>query len=502
MNRSVVLLVFFGLLATYVSLTPGAIAGMGYTGEEMQAGDSMLAILHARLSGQPAPPIKWSRNGPLPVILDLPFLAVGKRILSEDFVLSFDPVLETALLVAVLFLWLRKLTSPGLSFLLTMAGAFGTMLWPYAYIGLETKQSLFLLLAGYLALECRPIRSFGMAFLLGLCCAYATGVKSTGPVLFPAIAYLIYVEYRENWRARLRYAIVTVAVIGSLQVVGAAAKSAYWAALGVTSLHILKIFLADSMFQYLGNLIGMFGSPTKGLLLYAPPVLLALYAVPSAWRAHRPVTIFVLLAVGGIVSGFAFLRFFADEVWGPRYMHTCVAPLLLLIGAGRKHFSPRRDGVLFPLLAIGVLISFLGAFYYYGIVHFATMRAGENTEEELVGDPRWNQVWFNARMFTIWWKHPAGPVLWKPTHQWMYAAPPDAPPPKTIDLKEWSQPQSFLLRFWAVPRRGSLAGIWALLLVSAVAGPLLLIAAGYRLFGRARSPDGVEQERAPPPAQI
>ena len=57
--------------------------------------------------------------------------------------LSFQPVLLTAGIVTVLYLWLRKLCSPMVSLLLTFTGAFGTMLWPYAYISLETKLSFF-----------------------------------------------------------------------------------------------------------------------------------------------------------------------------------------------------------------------------------------------------------------------------------------------------------------------------------------------------------------------
>jgi hypothetical protein len=71
-------------------------------------------------------------------------------------------------LCTVLFLWLRKLTTPGMSILLTLAAAFGTMLWPYAYIGLEPKQSLFVLLAGYLALTDKGLRTWVRILLFGV----------------------------------------------------------------------------------------------------------------------------------------------------------------------------------------------------------------------------------------------------------------------------------------------------------------------------------------------
>jgi len=249
----------------------------------------------------------------------------------------------------------------------------------------------------------------------------------------------------------------------------------------------VKKLLIDTIFEYPANVIAMFGSPLKGLLLFAPPILVSLFAVPDAWRRHREVTIFVWLAVGGLVSGFAFLRFFADEVWGPRYLHSAVAPLLLLIGASRTHFTLRRDGVLIPLVAMGVVISFLGCCFYYGSMHFASIRAGENNEEELQGDPRWNQIWFNARLFSIWWQHPAGAVLWKPDHQWMYDPPPGYPAPQAFDLKEWSQPQSYLITSWSAPHPGMRGVFWVLILLSGIGGPILLIVAA-RMVRRSRDP--------------
>ncbi len=110
----------------------------------------------------------WSRHGPVPVLFDLPFLKLGKLIVSPDFMLSFEPALLTAALMTLLFLWLRKLCSPGMSLFLTLTAAFGTMLWPYAYIRLETKQSLFVFLAGYLALSAGPIRSWPRFLLFAM----------------------------------------------------------------------------------------------------------------------------------------------------------------------------------------------------------------------------------------------------------------------------------------------------------------------------------------------
>ena len=144
----------------------------------------------------------WSRHGLVPVLFDLPFLKLGKLLVSPDFVLSFSPALFTAGLLTILFLWLRKVCTPGMSLFLTLTAAWGTMLWPYAYIGLETKQSFFVLLAGYLALAGGKIRRWPSLLLFAATCGIALSIKSTGITLWPVIAYLMYVQFRDDHKSR------------------------------------------------------------------------------------------------------------------------------------------------------------------------------------------------------------------------------------------------------------------------------------------------------------
>ena len=71
-NTAVIL--FLGLSATYICLSPGSIAGQGYTGEETDSGLRILEVVTAWTKGHPVPPMLWSRHGPLPILFDLPFL--------------------------------------------------------------------------------------------------------------------------------------------------------------------------------------------------------------------------------------------------------------------------------------------------------------------------------------------------------------------------------------------------------------------------------------------
>ena len=471
--RKTAILLFVGLSGCYLSLSPGSIAGQSYTGEEIRSGMRMLAVANAWLKRLPVPPMKWSRHGALPVLFDLPFIKLGKIFVSPDFILSFQPVLLTAALLTILFLWLRRLTSPAMSLLLTFAGAFGTMLWPYAYVGIETTQSFFVLLAGYLALADGKLRSRPRLLLFAATCGLAMTMKSTGIVLWPTIAYLVYVQFRGDWRLRRSQVVAVVLVIGAVWAFGAWGRNFYWAPRG-GGVNTLRPWLIDSPLQFFINVIGIFGSPTKGLFVYAPVLLLVFVAVPRAFRTDRHIAAFTLLLNGCTVGFLSLITAPVDEVWGCRYLHVAIAPLILCIGAAFPRFRWRRDILLVALAAIGVWVSFLGAFYYYGLQDFAAKEAGQNTLEWLTGDADWNQVMFNARLFRVWREGGTAPVMWTPTHIWVWAPPVDAPSWKSIDLRQYSLPQSFMVRFWHVSKNGFVLVIFRMYVVSLVVGPLLL----------------------------
>lgn len=488
--RQTAVLLFFGLSGFYLSLSPAGIAGQGYTGEEINSGLRMLAVVNAWMKRRPIPPMVWSRHGPIPVFFDLPFIKLGKIFLSPDFMLSFQPVLLTAMLVAILYVWLRNLCSPGMSLLLTMSGALGTMLWPYAYISLETKQTLFVFLAGYLALASGEMRKWLRVVFFAIICGLAVTLKSTGIVLFPAIAYGVYVQFRGNWRSCRAQVLIVIIVTGGIWAIGVLTRNYYWGPQG-GGLNSLRTWLTDSPLQFFTNVIGLFGSPTKGLFVYAPILLVTLYAVPRAYRTHRPIVIYTLLVTGGTLALLAPLSTPVDETWGPRYFHTSVPLLLLCVGAAWPRFRWRRDIPLVALAALGLLISFLGAFYYYGVQDIAAARAGQNTMEWMTGDTDWNHVIFNARLFRIWRKGGTRPVLWTPKHTWVWSPPPGAQEWNSIDLRDFCQPQSFMVRFWNAPKPGVLLVVFRMYVISLLLGLLLLTWAVVRtLMEYRRSPIG------------
>jgi hypothetical protein len=234
--------------------------------------------------------------------------------------------------------------------------------------------------------------------------------------------------------------------------------------------------LIDSPISPFINLVGLFGSPTKGLFVYAPPLIASIYALPRAYRKCRELTIYAVLVTACTLGFLVLLKYPADEVWGPRYLHLIIAPLTLCMGLAWPRFPWRSEGLALVVLALlGLVISSFGAFYYYGVRDFAMTEASQNTLERISGDNDWNHILFNARLFQVWLSNTNGaPVLWTPQHIWVWVPPSDAPPWKTVNLTKYCSPQSVVLRFWHAPKQGRAETVLAVYLACLITGVFLL----------------------------
>src|SRR5215469_17503014 len=91
------------------------------------------------------------RHGVIELLFEIPFVLIGRAFgggsVWADRTLSLEFVLATAALVTLIFDWTWKITSNlAWSYLLSIAAGLCTMLWPYAYVGMETTQAFFLFL--------------------------------------------------------------------------------------------------------------------------------------------------------------------------------------------------------------------------------------------------------------------------------------------------------------------------------------------------------------------
>jgi hypothetical protein len=299
-------------------------------------------------------------------------------------------------------------------------------------------------------------------------------LKSTGIVLLPVIAYVIYAQFRKDWRERQIQLLVLLFILIGACAIGHWGTNQFWGPRGGGA-NSLGLWVVDSPVPYFGNLIGLFGSPTKGLIVYAPILLLGFFSLPRVLKSNSEIAVYSLLITICMAGFVSILNEPTADGWGPRYLHIVVAPLILCIGVAWRNFQWPRDTLLVVLVVLGVGISFLGAAFYYGQRDFAAKATGQNTLEWMNGDSVWNPIAFHARLLRVWLKAGDSPVIWTPKHIWVWTPPPDAMTWQSINLREYCQPQSSLLRLWAAPKQGTAVRIFTLYLTCLIVGVLLLI---------------------------
>lgn len=491
-------LFFFALTLFYLSLTPGTIEGQGYNQENLIAANQVVANLVQVATGQPRTPIQWTRHGFIEPLFQSPFAAVSRLMFGDSVkwtgrLMIFQPILATSLLCTLLLIWVYRLTeSLRLGILLAVCAGLGTMLWPYVYIGLETTQSLALLVAAYLALGRQPKRSWPEVLLFGAACAVSLAVKLNSVFLAPAIGFLIleYFGLTKNALARfsslskekvsLSKLTCTLSIIAMFYTLNHLAKARYWAGADAGTNYYWDI-LVDSPLTAALQAFAYFGSPNKSVLIFCPVLLLSFVALGKAWRQQPRIVIFGVLTLGGLIAGFSITRMWADETWGPRYLHAAIAPLILCLAAAKSltAFSWKKEVPVLALLILGFGVSLLGSFFSYPQLHNAAIKSSQATLEALQFDPTWNHVRFNWQLMKVWVggnSDHSQPKSWPPPHHWWFSKPDDAPPEKTIDLREFAHPQPMLAQTWrpemSAPLRGFSTLRWscALFLVAGLMG--------------------------------
>lgn len=521
LDRRVVLL-FIAFALIYAAFSPIRISGMGYMGENLKSADQLASRIAGGFRGEAAAaPIEWPRHGFLEPLLELPFVLpihlLRHSLDYEDAALALYPLVLTALLCALIYAWGRRLTTERRAFGLAVGAAFSTLLWPYAYFGMEPAQSLFLLLAGYLALRgatrgesdaatrqrgdaatrgrarfaaianhlyaYEGERGWGVAVGFAVAVAIACAAKSNGAFLLPALGWLVLCFFWDgrgiDRRKGLRILLV-VGLAGAGFALGVITRGQYWAKTGAgAAMFVSRKFLIDGPIDYAMNAWSILLSPNKGLAIFAPLAMLGLLLIGRAWRAQPRLAVFALLILAGNIGAISMLRVWAEETWGPRYLHGAIAPLALCLAAaiGRERLRSPLKLAIAGCACLGLLISFLGAFFYYGSLHAAATKAGLSTLEGLQTNPHLNHVKFNAGLLRVWVRGRVSrleqPVPWPRAPFWWFEAPPDSPPEKTVDLREWALPQPLWARenqrrkispaIRYGPLAGLLPGLWLLL---------------------------------------
>ena len=486
---------FLGFFLVYLAFSPLDLLGMGYVPRFFAVGSAMVNNLRHLLGASGSfEAVGTTSHGLIEPVLDIPFLWLGRLFGGPfdrpgggpDILLSVEPVIEVALLCVLIFLWVRKLSTPMWAYLLAIAAAFTTMLWPYAYISLETTQSLCLMLAGYLVLGCDG-RGRWRTVAVALASALACSVKTSGLFLTPAVAYLVY-EYGRNERSRVSARTVVVAGACAVTFIfnhQAAMRSGAYTTQWHGSAGLFAVSHTTPIMSVL-NVFNLFLSLNKGLLIYCPILVLALANLGRAWAKDRRVVVFALVALTCNVLALASLFAWADEVWGPRYLCANVAPLMVCLGAakGAESFRWRREWAIVPLMIWGFAVSALGALFYYHDLHIVAIQAQAVTLEDLLHQMEWNPIRFDSELLRLWLdKEVLNKTVdqpWPPKgHLWPERIPRAITP---VDLAPYAHPQGFVFharerwRTW----RGRIE--WGVCFAAFPIGVALLLRTGRGLF--------------------
>ena len=189
-----------------------------------------------------------------------------------------------------------------------------------------------------------------------------------------------------------------------------------------------------------------------------------------------------MLTLGGLIAGFSITRMWADETWGPRYLHATIAPLVLCLAAAKSamEFRWKRELLTAALLVLGIAFSLLGSFFPYVSLHNAATQSSQATLEALQYNPDWNHLRFNWQLMKVWVRGSFGDSakteLWPPSPHWWFTKPDDAPQEKTADLRASARPQPLLAQVWRQealisPRVfGLLRGLMTICLIAGLVG--------------------------------
>jgi hypothetical protein len=309
---------------------------------------------------------RYSPYGISGSIVSLPLVIIGtwidpSSIERQQFFFSFTSALFGAGTAAVLlFFYLTLGVSPGSALRWTLVAAFATLAFPASTSVFEQAQhGFFVVSACLLAFLGARRDSMALTIAGGLMLAVLVNFQETYIVLFPALG-LATLASRDgsidlSRRAIVRYLMFVLA--------GALGLLVY---AGVNDLrfgHPLATGKGTNHPSAFGNpLLGLpalLVSPGKSILLYSPPIVLALIGVRELLRREHGLALAISLASLAHLAVISSVSFFGgDWCWGPRYF----VPILPLLALGFPMVGLATTGhraVVPAIVAAGVVVQLL-----------------------------------------------------------------------------------------------------------------------------------------------
>ncbi len=365
-----------GLFALYCLAVPGAIDGLdaqamsGVTRSLLDHGGVDISSAYGvpGLHG-----LSYSKYGPAQSLLASPLFLLGHTLsgLAPAFyrpevptlVASFLPALLTALTAVLLVLTAIELgASTRGALMLGLVYGLATPAAVYAVQWFsEPAAACALLAAVYAVIRDRAGPTVWRPLLAGLTLSIAAATRLDALLFAPVVLLYLRVPVHRRRARALALVLPLVVTLGALGLYdlarfGSPLQTGY----GLGTLNpfdSIDTHPDRSPDAILSALYGLFLSPGKGLVEYAPVVLLAPFGLVLLWRRRRAETalLLALILVDSVAHANILIRWVGGWSWGPRFLVPVIPLVLLLAAPLLRPGRWRRNPATTALVVLGIV---------------------------------------------------------------------------------------------------------------------------------------------------
>ncbi len=295
-------------------------------------------------------------------LVAVPMVLLGKSsgissVDREQFFFSFTSAVFGAAAAALLFVFYTNLgVSVRAALAWTFVSAFATLTFPQSTTVFDqVQQGFFVLAACFLGWLGARRDSMGLTVAGGAALAILVNFQEAYAILIPTLA-LVTLDRPESGPVPRRRVVERFAVFVFVAGLGLL----FYA--GFNNFRYGSLLFSGKGVNHptvLGNpLIGLAGllvSPGKSIVLYSPPILIALIGVYRLVRAHRYLALAIAMTCVVYIGLISTLSFYGgDWCWGPRYFVT----ILPLVAIGLP-FAAMRRWVALAIVITGLCVQLL-----------------------------------------------------------------------------------------------------------------------------------------------
>lgn len=343
----------------------------------------------------------------------------------EGALLSYQKLAATtvaALSVVVFYLIVRLKFNRAIACISTFIFAFATSTWVIGSQGLWQHGSsnlvvLCIVFCLFKANRCGGGRRRLLLVLAGIFCGLLPGVRSTSLLYsLAAIAYALFMYRREAIFLLLGLPSLFISASWNIYYFGFSLSNLViggYSRFGRQDASFTASFYQLTVAQFVEGFLGLLVSPSRGLLIFSPVVLLAIPGVGQVWRwragKDEKLVICLTLAAGLVFLQYCFFRIWSGGAcYGPRYL-TDILPMVGLAIAyllahwveqwnqGNWRWSRLKLALLMFLIFWSTFTQAVGAFGYTnwdGIPYYTKERLWEWQDTQIERSA--NHVFYRA----------------------------------------------------------------------------------------------------------